>query len=133
MLAPPQPAEVRWVATARCTFAGPVLLPLRHAHVEALRDERLALRAELHRSREPMTAEAGRDAPPAGRDEPAQRGADDALRAVVEALVGVALDQRQAARDRKDWQAADAIRDSLLAAGIHIDDTPDGPRWTIER
>ena len=63
----------------------------------------------------------------------AAAGADDDLRAVVEALVGVALDQRQAARDRKDWQAADTIRDSLLAAGVLIEDTPDGPRWTITR
>ena len=63
----------------------------------------------------------------------AAAGADDDLRAVVEALVGVALDQRQAARDRKDWDAADAIRDSLLAAGVLIEDTPDGPRWTITR
>ena len=63
----------------------------------------------------------------------AAAGADDDLRAVVEALVGVALDQRQAARDRKDWDAADAIRDGLLAAGVLIEDTPDGPRWTITR
>ena len=63
----------------------------------------------------------------------AAAGADDDLRAVVEALVGVALDQRQAARDRKDWDAADAIRDQLYAAGVLIDDTPDGPRWTIKR
>jgi len=62
----------------------------------------------------------------------ATAGGDD-LRAVVEALVGVALGQREAARERKDWQAADAIRDSLLAAGVHIDDTPDGPRWIITR
>ena len=58
---------------------------------------------------------------------------DHDLRDVVEALVGVALEQRQAARERKDYQAADAIRDRLLAAGVHIDDTPDGPRWTIKR
>jgi len=51
----------------------------------------------------------------------------------VGALVTVALDQRQAARDRKDWQAADTIRDRLEAAGVLIDDTPDGPRWTIKR
>jgi cysteinyl-tRNA synthetase len=63
----------------------------------------------------------------------AKADGDHDLRAVVEALVGVALDQRQAARDRKDWQAADTIRDSLLAAGVFIDDTPDGPRWTIKR
>jgi cysteinyl-tRNA synthetase len=63
----------------------------------------------------------------------ATAGADHDLHAVVEALVGVALDQRQAARDRKDWQAADGIRDDLYAAGVLIDDTPDGPRWTIKR
>jgi cysteinyl-tRNA synthetase len=55
------------------------------------------------------------------------------LRDVVGALVEVALDQRQAARDRKDWQAADAIRDRLCAAGVLIEDTPDGPRWDIKR
>jgi len=59
--------------------------------------------------------------------------ADDDLHGVVEALVTVALDQRQAARDRKDWDAADTIRDQLYAAGVLIDDTPDGPRWTIKR
>jgi len=59
--------------------------------------------------------------------------ADDDLRDVVGALVTVALDQRQAARDRKDWQAADTIRDRLEAAGVLIDDTPDGPRWTIKQ
>ena len=58
---------------------------------------------------------------------------DHDLRDVVDALVGVAAEQRQAARDRKDWQAADAIRDRLNAAGVLIDDTPDGPRWTIKR
>jgi len=59
--------------------------------------------------------------------------ADDDLRDVVGALVTVALDQRQAARDREDWQAADTIRDRLHAAGVLIEDTPDGPRWTIKR
>ena len=58
-------------------------------------------------------------------------GADD-LRGVVDALVMVALDQRQAARDRKDYRAADAIRDGLQAAGIVIEDTPQGPRWEIK-
>jgi cysteinyl-tRNA synthetase len=59
--------------------------------------------------------------------------ADVGLRDVVDALVTVALGQRQAARDRKDYQAADAIRDSLHAAGILIEDTPEGPRWEIRR
>jgi len=59
--------------------------------------------------------------------------ADDDLRDVVGALVTVALDQRQAAKDRKDWQAADTIRERLRDAGVLIEDTPDGPRWTIKR
>ena len=60
-------------------------------------------------------------------------GADHDLRDVVEALVMVALDQRQAAKARKDYDAADAIRDRLYAAGVLIEDTPQGPRWEIKR
>jgi cysteinyl-tRNA synthetase len=55
------------------------------------------------------------------------------LRPVVDALVTVALRQRQAARDRKDYAAADAIRDGLAAAGIVIEDTTRGPRWELRR
>jgi cysteinyl-tRNA synthetase len=53
------------------------------------------------------------------------------LRDVVDALVRVALDQRAAARSRKDFAAADAVRDQLAAAGVTVEDTPDGPRWTV--
>ena len=60
-------------------------------------------------------------------------GADHDLREVVDVLVKVTLDQRQAARDRKDWQAADGIRDQLEAAGVFIEDTPQGPRVEIKR
>ena len=45
-------------------------------------------------------------------------GGDEGLRPVVDALVAVALRQRQAARERKDYAEADAIRDGLLDAGI---------------
>ncbi|MFC5752254.1 cysteine--tRNA ligase [Actinomadura rugatobispora] len=55
------------------------------------------------------------------------------LRSVVDALVAVALEQRQAARARKDYAAADAIRDGLSAAGILVEDTPNGPRWELKR
>jgi cysteinyl-tRNA synthetase len=58
-------------------------------------------------------------------------GASADLRAVLEALVSVALEQRQAARERKDYAAADAIRDRLLAAGIVVEDTARGPRWEL--
>ena len=53
------------------------------------------------------------------------------LEGAVDALVAVALEQRQAARERKDFASADAIRDQLKAAGIEIEDTPDGPRWSL--
>jgi cysteinyl-tRNA synthetase len=61
-----------------------------------------------------------------------QRNGDE-LRPVVDALVGVALEQRQAARDRRDFAAADAIRDGLAAAGILVEDTPHGPRWELKQ
>jgi cysteinyl-tRNA synthetase len=63
---------------------------------------------------------------------PGGPGGDD-LRPVVDALVSVALDQRQAARQRKDYDAADAIRDGLQAAGVQVEDTPRGPRWELRR
>jgi len=53
------------------------------------------------------------------------------LTGVVDALVALALQQRAEARTRKDWAAADAIRDQLRRAGIAVEDTPAGPRWTL--
>ncbi|MGQ4270049.1 cysteine--tRNA ligase [Nocardiopsis changdeensis] len=58
---------------------------------------------------------------------------DQGLREVVDALVAVALQQRQAARGRKDYAAADAIRDALADAGVVVEDTPQGPRWDLRR
>jgi cysteinyl-tRNA synthetase len=58
---------------------------------------------------------------------------DSGLRDVVDALVSVALGQREAARARKDYAAADAIRAQLHAAGIVVEDTPAGPRWELAR
>ena len=55
------------------------------------------------------------------------------LRAVVDALAGVALEQRQAARERRDYAAADAIRDQLQAVGVQVEDTPNGPRWELRK
>jgi cysteinyl-tRNA synthetase len=60
------------------------------------------------------------------------RGGDGGdLRAVVDALVALALQQRAEARARKDWVAADAVRDQLKQAGVVVEDTPQGPRWTV--
>ncbi|WP_087103977.1 cysteine--tRNA ligase [Nocardiopsis sp. JB363] len=58
---------------------------------------------------------------------------DQGLSEVVDALVAVALEQRQAARGRKDYAAADAIRDQLIEAGVVVEDTPQGPRWDLRR
>ena len=52
------------------------------------------------------------------------------LEPVVDGLVSALLEQRAAARTRKDYAAADAIRDQLTALGLTIEDTPAGPRWT---
>ncbi|GAA3386615.1 cysteine--tRNA ligase [Cryptosporangium minutisporangium] len=61
----------------------------------------------------------------------AHDGASEDLRSVVDSLVAVALEQRQAARARKDFGAADGIRDQLKDAGIVVEDTPAGPRWSL--
>jgi cysteinyl-tRNA synthetase len=49
----------------------------------------------------------------------------------VDALVQALLAQRAAAREAKDWAAADAVRDQLKSAGIEITDTPNGPKWGL--
>jgi len=43
------------------------------------------------------------------------------------------IEQREHARSAKDWATADAIRDELLAQGITILDTPDGPLWQLTK
>jgi cysteinyl-tRNA synthetase len=58
-------------------------------------------------------------------------GIDQRLRDVVDGLVAELLAQRQAARERRDFAAADAIRDSLASLGVEVSDTPAGPRWAI--
>jgi cysteinyl-tRNA synthetase len=57
---------------------------------------------------------------------------DIGARAVIDDLVRLVLTQRVAARERKDFTAADQIRDQLAAAGVVVEDTPSGPRWTIK-
>jgi cysteinyl-tRNA synthetase len=54
-------------------------------------------------------------------------GADAVLASLVEHLIG----QREAARSNKDFAAADSVRDTLAAAGITLEDGPDGTRWTL--
>jgi cysteinyl-tRNA synthetase len=60
-------------------------------------------------------------------------GAGDDLTAALDGVIKLALAQRTAARERKDFAASDAIRDGLAALGITIEDTAQGPRWSISR
>ena len=50
----------------------------------------------------------------------------------LDGVIQLALAQRQAARERKDFAASDAIRDGLAALGITIEDTAQGQRWTFK-
>ncbi|MCD4533831.1 cysteine--tRNA ligase [Nocardioides sp. cx-169] len=66
-------------------------------------------------------------------DDPAWGGSggDAKLSAAVDVLVAGLLEQRAQARAEKDFARADAIRDQIKAAGIEIEDTPAGARWTL--
>jgi cysteinyl-tRNA synthetase len=63
----------------------------------------------------------------------ASSGSSGNLTAALDGTIKLALEQRTAARERKDFAASDAIRDGLAALGITIEDTAQGPRWSISR
>jgi cysteinyl-tRNA synthetase len=56
----------------------------------------------------------------------------DASSAALTALVEDLLAQRQEARARRDFAAADELRNRLTAAGISVEDSPDGPTWSLK-
>jgi cysteinyl-tRNA synthetase len=56
----------------------------------------------------------------------------EATGAVLETLVGRLLEERAEARRRRDWGAADRVRDTLAAAGVTLEDGADGTRWNID-
>ena len=55
------------------------------------------------------------------------------LYTAVDGLVGLALQQREAARARGDYASADSIRNTLENIGVAVADTPEGPRWELRR
>ncbi len=61
------------------------------------------------------------------------RTGDDSagLRSSLDALVRTLVDQREQARADKDFATADQARDQLRSAGIEVEDTSSGPRWTV--
>jgi len=58
---------------------------------------------------------------------------NDDVTTALDGTIKLALSQREAARVRKDFESSDAIRDGLTALGIVIEDTAQGPRWSISR
>ncbi|MDR6200816.1 cysteinyl-tRNA synthetase [Microbacterium sp. SORGH_AS428] len=53
--------------------------------------------------------------------------------AALDALVRVMIDQRAQARADKDWASADRVRDAIAAAGIVLEDGPEGTHWSVKR
>ena len=60
-------------------------------------------------------------------------GSGERTRQVIDALVKLTLAQRDAARARRDYATADAIRDGLDEIGIVVEDTMQGPKWDLKR
>lgn len=49
----------------------------------------------------------------------------------LDALVRAELEARAKARAAKDWTTADAVRERLAAAGVVVEDSPTGARWSL--
>jgi cysteinyl-tRNA synthetase len=84
-----------------------------------------AARAALHAVTDMLRVLGLNDVADTDRDQQA----DDALGVLIEAQLGA----RRAARATKDWAASDAIRDTLAAAGVVVEDGPDGASWSLKR
>jgi cysteinyl-tRNA synthetase len=59
----------------------------------------------------------------------AEEGASSAL---LGGLIEYLLEMREAARARRDFAAADAIRVRLAALGVEVEDSPKGPTWKLK-
>jgi cysteinyl-tRNA synthetase len=58
--------------------------------------------------------------------------AGDTANTALSTLVSDMLAQRQEARARRDFAAADEVRGRLTAAGVVVEDSPDGPIWSLK-
>jgi cysteinyl-tRNA synthetase len=59
-------------------------------------------------------------------------GAGDAATGALTALVDDLLAVRQEARANRDFATADEVRDRLTAAGVSVEDSADGPTWSLK-
>ncbi len=71
-----------------------------------------------------------------GLDPGAEQWADvdsssSAAMTALDSLVRADIEARTAARAAKDWATADSIRDRLSDAGIVVEDSADGVRWSL--
>ncbi|GAA1834180.1 cysteinyl-tRNA synthetase [Microlunatus capsulatus] len=89
-----------------------------------------ALALHLGRTRA-MLGVLGLDADDPAWTRGAGAGPGQDYRPVVDGLVAALVEQRAAARARKDYAAADAVRDALAALGVVLEDTPRGTRWSL--
>ena len=48
---------------------------------------------------------------------------------VIEGLMSLILDIRKTAREKKDWDTSDKIRDQLKTSGVEVKDTKAGVEW----
>jgi len=66
--------------------------------------------------------------------DPGRWEAADSSRAqeALAALVAAELEVRTAARSARDWATADAVRDRLAAAGVVVEDSTAGVRWSLK-
>ncbi|KRE81526.1 cysteine--tRNA ligase [Arthrobacter sp. Soil763] len=68
-----------------------------------------------------------------GLNDTAAAAVDEQATAALGVLVEAQLAARAQARAAKDWAASDAIRDTLAAAGVVVEDGADGANWSLKR
>src|SRR5690606_17495898 len=59
--------------------------------------------------------------------------ADEDASAALEGAIALILEQRQVAREHRDFARSDELRDRLESLGISVEDGPDGSRWKLDK
>ena len=62
---------------------------------------------------------------------PVAKGDADSAGAALDGAIALILEQRQQARERRDFATSDVLRDRLEELGVSIEDGPDGSRWKV--